>query len=460
MIWLILILSLILRFINLNQSLWLDEAINVVYAMKSTFWWYVTSYPIGDFHPPFWFVILWVWGHIFGFSEVSVRLPSVFLGVATVWLTYLLGKDLFNRKIAILASLLLAIAPLHVYYSQESRMYVLAAFAVVLSFYCLNKILVADNRYYFTGFVISLILVFYSDYLVYLIIPAQVFYLLWTKKVKRKVLEGLFVASMVAVPWIFIFNEQFQNGMITVSKLPAWGEVVGGGGVKDLLLIPLKIFFGRVTFLDKTIYLISAFAVGIFYGSLFLLALKKSDQTKLLLSWVFIPIILAFFISFFVPILSYTRVLFILPAFYLILANGVFYLAKKLVIPALIFICLLDLVFLTLYYINPKLQRENWRDAISFVTERLDSQSLIIFENNEIPAPVRYYSDDLSQFKPGLSGDLERDLVDKRKVFLFEYLVDIYDPERVVEQKLESLNFFHTETYDYEGVGFIKLYVK
>ena len=129
MIWLILFLALFFRFINLNQSLWWDEAINVVYAQTSDFWWFITKYPVGDFHPPGWFAILWVWGHLFGFSEIMVRMPSVILGAATVGLTFLLGKELFNRRVGFLSAFLLAIAPLHVYYSQEARMYVLAALA-------------------------------------------------------------------------------------------------------------------------------------------------------------------------------------------------------------------------------------------------------------------------------------------------------------------------------------------
>src|SRR3989344_6980729 len=113
MLWLILASALFLRLVNLDQSLWWDEAINVVYAKSSSFWWFITKYPVGDFHPPGWFAILWVWSRIFGFSEIAVRLPSVILVVATVWLTYLLGKELFSRKAGLLAALFLTIAPLH-----------------------------------------------------------------------------------------------------------------------------------------------------------------------------------------------------------------------------------------------------------------------------------------------------------------------------------------------------------
>ena len=85
MIWLILLLAFILRLVNLNQSLWWDEAINIVYARSSDLWWFVTKYSVGDFHPPGWFASLLGWGYVYGSSEITNRLPSVIFGVASVW---------------------------------------------------------------------------------------------------------------------------------------------------------------------------------------------------------------------------------------------------------------------------------------------------------------------------------------------------------------------------------------
>lgn len=459
MIWLILVLALFLRLINLNQSLWWDEAINVVYAKSNDFWWFISKYPIGDFHPPGWFAILWIWGHIFGFSEIAVRLPSVFFGVATVWLTYLLGKELFNRKAGLLASVFLAIAPLHVYYSQESRMYVFAAFSVTLSFYFLNR-LTAKKKWAGLGYALSLVTVLYSDYLAYFIIPAQIIYLLWVRKFNRVVLIAVLTSGLAFLPWLSIFPIQFKTGMNFALDLPVWSKIVGGS-LKDLLLVPVKILFGKVTFQNQTLYAVAVFVTGAIFGSLFFFGFKKKDQsTKILLSWIFIPLILAFLISFFIPVLAYFRMIFILPAVYLILAKGIENLPKKFAISAIVFICLVSLSSLLAYYLNPKFQREDWRGAVSFVSKNLDDRSIAIFEYDEIPAPVRYYADDLSSLRAGLSSNLTEDLKDKNKIYLFEYLADIYDPKRLVERKLEYLNFVETKTYDFQGVGFVKLYVK
>lgn len=458
--WLVIILAFVLRIVNLNQSLWLDEAINIVYAKSSHFWWFVTKYSIGDFHPPGWFAILWIWTHLFGFSEIISRLPSVILGAGTVGLTYLLGRDLFSKKVGLLSSFLLAIAPLHVYYSQEARMYAFAAFAVTLSFYFLN-LLTLKKRWANLGYILSLILILYSDYLAYLVIPVQMLYFILIRKINVKILPKLLIALATLVPWLSIFPMQLQTGISKSMTLPEYGNVVGGSNAKDLLLIPLKIFFGKFTLLNKTLYTAISILAGIIYGSIFIYIFKKLDQAKILLiSWILLPIVLAFLISFFIPVLSYFRMLFILPAFYLIIGNSIESLPKKVATMAVVIICLISSVSLLAYYINPRFQREDWRGAVNFLSQKMDVESVVIFENNGIPAPVRYYSPDLSKFKPGLSSDLVSSLAGKSKIYLFEYLVDIYDPQRLVEENFRDLGFKVKEIYDFQGVGLIKLYVR
>src|SRR3989338_7517756 len=135
MIWVILVLGTILRLISLNQSLWLDEAINVMAANSYSFFEMITQYAIADFHPPGWFIILWLWGKLFGYSEIAVRLPSVIFGVLTIYSVYLIGKKIVSQNLGLIAALLFAINPLHIYYSQEARIYAFATLAVSINFF-------------------------------------------------------------------------------------------------------------------------------------------------------------------------------------------------------------------------------------------------------------------------------------------------------------------------------------
>src|SRR5688572_28435014 len=122
MIYLILFLSLVFRLILVNQSFWLDEAASLVITRQPLA--QLIASMAGDFHPPVFYVLLHYWLKLGFTHEWFLRLPVVFFGVLTIYFTYLLLKELkLKEKIALAASLLLAINPFHIYYSQELRMY-------------------------------------------------------------------------------------------------------------------------------------------------------------------------------------------------------------------------------------------------------------------------------------------------------------------------------------------------
>jgi uncharacterized membrane protein len=176
-IYLILIAAFLLRLLTINQSLWLDEAINVNVATSLNPVDLVTKYSLGDFHPPLYHVILKLWILVFGNSEFSVRMPSVIFGTVTCLAVYALGKKLFDEKTALVAATLMATAPLAIYYSHEARMYMLAAMLVSISLYFFVSVLKRESILNWVGFIVSTALLLYSDYLPYLIIPIYVAYL-------------------------------------------------------------------------------------------------------------------------------------------------------------------------------------------------------------------------------------------------------------------------------------------
>ena len=70
----------------------------------------------------------------------------------------------------------------------------------------------------------------------------------------------------------------------------------------------------------------------------------------------------------------------------------------------------------------------------------------------------------------GLSGDLivnegdkqfvKNQVADSDRIYHFEYLSDLSDPERKVQQWLEELGYEQERIYNYRGVGFVYLYQK
>lgn len=468
MILFILLLALLMRLAALNQSFWLDEAVNVLAARDNTFWSMLTKYPIGDFHPPGYFAVLWVWDHIFGYSEITSRLTSVIFGVLTVYLTYLIGKKLISRRVGTLGALLLAVNPLHLYYSQEARMYSFAALAGSLSFYFFIDLL-RGGKFKGLRYALSVGLILYSDYLAYFIIPVQIIlgYICLKPAERNKFFGWLAVGMAFLIPWLIIFPEQFASGQ-AARALSGWSTVVGGATVKDFLLLPVKMVIGKISLANKLVYGLVLGLVSLPYLYLILNIVKTARKVKVLLLWLLFPPAAAFLISIFIPVFSYFRFIFIIPAFSLLLAYAASELEGVKGWFVIGLIALSSLGASLIYLTNPQFQRENWRGVASFISSNRDNLTLIVFEDNGVFAPYKYYAGDLSNTVGGLDrvpaqsmGDvttLEGQVRNKTKIYLFDYLVDITDRRRLLKQEIFQLGFKEIKEYDFSGVGIVTLY--
>ena len=125
-------LAAFLRFFKLSgQSLWSDEgnsAALIGYGFAE-----IAQRTAFDIHPPFYYWLLKVWTTIFGTSEIALRSLSAVLGAGVVLLVWWLGKRLFSRQVGLIAAFVAALSPLLVYYSQETRMYMLLTFLCCLT---------------------------------------------------------------------------------------------------------------------------------------------------------------------------------------------------------------------------------------------------------------------------------------------------------------------------------------
>lgn len=463
----IIIFGFIIRLINLNQSLWLDEAINVVYAKSNDFIWFITKYPIGDFHPAGWFAILWVWGNMFGWSEIIVRMPSVIFGVLTILFTYLIGKEFFSKKIGLLSALMFCFAPLHIYYSQEARMYSLSALAVTFSFYAFI-LFINEKRLGWFMFFLSVILVLYADYVAYFIFPVQLIYLMiYYKSYLKKYLLASLTALVFYIPWLLILPQQLFSGQQTALVIPGWREVVGGSSVKDLVLLGIKTLIGRVSVYNNIFYLVFV----IFLATPFLICFTKireviNKNSVLLLFWCVLTPIIVWVFSFLIPIFSYFRLIYILPAFYIFIALLLGKFSSKLSILMTVLVLLSEIIASGLYLFVSGYQREDWKEA-SLVAQG-QNNAVVIFEDNEMLAPFFYYNKEARNAFPGLINKPAKSLDDvidfqlksenSGKVFLFDYLVGINDPQKLIEIKLINSGYKKVQQFNYRGVGIVTLY--
>ena len=71
---------------------------------------------------------------MFGASVLALRLPSALIGTVTVAAIYLLASELFDRRTAILSSLLTAVSFWHVNFSRMSLGAILVPLVMSLAF--------------------------------------------------------------------------------------------------------------------------------------------------------------------------------------------------------------------------------------------------------------------------------------------------------------------------------------
>lgn len=472
MIAVILTIALILRFVAVNQSLWLDEAINVNNAAALDFKSLILNYSLSDFHPPLYHAILKAWILFAGTAEIAVRTPSIIFGVATVYITYLIGKRLFEEKTALIAATLIATSPLAIYYSQEARMYSLAALAASASVYYFLTLLKKDSLATWIGFITSTVLMLYIDYLPYLLIPVYILYLFINKKTISKDTLKTFIPAFIIIfisllPWLVILPQQAQIGLSAAAASPAWAQVVGSPDLKNLAITFVKFTIGRISHDNNLTYAFLFAPVAVFVSFLFIFSLMRiSRYRSFLWYWLMATIVLAYIISFYVPIFAYFRFLFVLPAFYLIIASAINTINwPPLTRTFLVAFLAINLICSYIYFTSPKFHRENWKEATAYVQEGSTPETIVLFESNYTIAPFDYYNygqveagGGLDSFSPDPQKVKERLKVltsGKNKVFLFQYLSQITDPQGLIFKELSLLGFVNTSTKDFSGVGFI-----
>jgi len=117
------IVAAVLRLARLDAvSLWLDEILDYDVATKLAHqdWW---RWLIGSTreHGPLFFATELA-GRVFTSPELAARIAPALFGVATIPLLWFATRE---KRTGAIAALLLAISPLHVYYSREARPYAL-----------------------------------------------------------------------------------------------------------------------------------------------------------------------------------------------------------------------------------------------------------------------------------------------------------------------------------------------
>jgi len=357
-LFLILLLALLLRVPQLTfQPLWWDEGYSVFFATRD-FPTMLARTAI-DIHPPLYYALMQVWMLAFGTNVVALRLLSVIIGVAAIPLIYLVTKNLFNVRTALVAAFLLAIAPLHIYYSQEVRMYGLATLLALASVWLQLRMLTEDegqspvaSRQSPVGerqltdmlYIVSTTLLLYTLYYGAFFVVAEmgaVLYLKfrarWSISLRRWVLVWIAV-GVLYLPWVIY------------------------AGLKLYTYVVNKVGIEQYTRLDPITYLVqhlAAFSTGhitdwawVAWGTLLFVALTVlgyiasrrwesdsgdarttyAERYMLTALYLFVPLACGFAVNFLAPFhpIHYERsLLYAAPFFFMLVARGLVVLFER-----------------------------------------------------------------------------------------------------------------------------------
>jgi hypothetical protein len=176
-----------------------------------------------------------------------------------------------------------------------------------------------------------------------------------------------------------------------------------------------------------------------------------TKEKVFVLFWLILPVALGWVISFFIPVYSYFRFLFALPALYILLACGIllFRSAKARIILASV-VLLIGLTSQFIFWVNPRFHREDWRSAVSYIEAQSRNQNVAcVFVNLAQTAPFKYYSKNVQILGP-------HDWQDKNlnTIWLSRYVQPIFDSSDNLRKEIENQGFVKVEEKDFNGVVF------
>jgi len=166
----------------------------------------------------------------FGINPFSMRFLPVVMGLGSILFLYLLVQRIFNKKIAIFSSLLLATNPLFFIMSRQFRPEIFVTFFVIASFYILYLAKTKNKNYlYFIGGLLGGA-AFLSHFYAAFFIGASILYLTIEFIKKRIKIQKLFIfifgLALFLIPyfyWIFVnfptFKIQFAGELGNLSNI-------------------------------------------------------------------------------------------------------------------------------------------------------------------------------------------------------------------------------------------------
>jgi mannosyltransferase len=231
LIWLVVLIGGLLRLYRYDAlSLWVDEGLTAGFGRLP--WDTVLGlHGAYETHPPLYFALVKVAGLIA--PELAAgRLVSVLSGTLTLPILYALGLRLIGRWGALIAAGVLALSPLHIWYSQEARPYAFSMLVICGGYFALAGFHKSRRRIWAGFYGATVMLALYADYsTIYALTPQGVlliYLLLAHGKQALWMCYGGIIGVIGFLPWLpQLLNTVGGMGQHVESYLGVSAERVG-----------------------------------------------------------------------------------------------------------------------------------------------------------------------------------------------------------------------------------------
>lgn len=371
---LLVLVAFALRLYRLDyQPLRGDESFGIQFAAHS--WsWLLSNMAWLEPLPPLYYSFLHCWMQVAGQSEFTTRFLSLFFGVLTVPLIYLLGRSLGRPAAGVLAAFLMAINPFQVWHAQDVRNYTVWLALSMAALALLLRAVQEQRSRYWAGYAGMTLLSLYTQYYeLFMLLFHNLFFfsLLLTKWRQREVARSsarAVLATWVVIQatlgilygaWLVRGSAIFPHYRATGESLPLWALL--SRSLTALSLgdtVPEELAAAALPFLLPLVF------IGLGY------ALQKDRFLALfLILYVIVPSLCVFVAAQVRPLFHERYLIVVAPALYLTFSHALIALRDELarwrVVPLVIgvaFFSLSGAYSLSNHYWNPAYRKSpDWR---------------------------------------------------------------------------------------------------
>lgn len=375
---LITILAAALRFYKLGAwSFWIDEIFTINHAVRhfGNIGLLLDHIPPARNWVPMSVILTAQVLNLLGINEWSARLVSVVIGVFTIPMLYFPLRKIFGNQVMLIALLLLAISPWHIFWSQNARFYTSLLLLSTLALFAFFYIIEHDRPVFLLLFYVLLYLASSERLTVFLIVPVIFGYIfsLWVlpiekpKGLNRKTVL-LSVLPLILFALLEVGRSAFLGSSLTISIL----DTFSGQPNTTPLRLTLSIIY-RIS--------VPVFILGLF-GGIYTITTKQRAGLFVFISAT-LPVLVLIVLSMFM--FTVDRYIFITLLPWLILCamavKELFFQAKRFAV-LLPFGVLMIFLFssmsdIYLYYQFQNGNRPNWKDAYGYVERNIESGDIV-----------------------------------------------------------------------------------